>query len=270
MKTLKIFGLSILTFIGIIIISVVVALTILFGYFSLQLFIVGRGDYLLFVSDELNMIPVFMIILLSIYALIIIKEKLFKNKEKLEETIEDEEPVDVSTLNRFEKLIYKLLNILINMPVNKLKAIDDMATKIFKIIKFCYLPALMIAIYCGMTSYAILYDDSIKVSSPIEPRGVIYKYSDMKNINVGVGEGYKKSYSPYYEVVFNDGKSVDLFGGSMQEDKDIGFEYVLIDLDEKLRSQGVNKTVDKENFEKYSNGLNEEFISRVEKLFEVK
>lgn len=270
MKTLKIFALSILTFIGIIIISVIIALTILFGYFSLQLFIVGGGNYLLFVSDELNMIPVFMIILLSVYALIIIKEKLFKNKEKLEETIEDEELVDISTLNRFEKLIYKLLNILINMPVNKLKAIDDMATKIFKIIKKCYLPALMIAIYCGMTSYSILYDDSIKVSSPIEPRGVIYKYSDIKNVSVGVGEGYKKSYSPYYEVVFNDGKSVDLFGGSMQEDKDIGFEYVLIDLDKKLRAQGVDKAVDKENFEKYSNELNEEFISRVEKLFEVK
>lgn len=263
---MKYFGLGILTFIGIIIISVVVALATLFSYFTLQLFIVGRGDYLLFVSSELNLIPVTMILILIVYTLFMIKEKLFKRKEKLEEIIEDEEPIDVESLNRFEKLIYKLLNMLINIPQSKLKAIDDTATKIFKIIKICYVPALMIAIYCGMTSYAILYTDSIKVSSPIEPKGVIYKYSDIKRVNVGVEED-RKSYSPYYEVVFNDGKSVNIFDGSMNEDNDIGFEYILIDLDKKLRSQGVAKSVDKENFEKYAKGLNKNFISRVEKLF---
>lgn len=268
MNTLKYFGLGVLTFIGIVIISVAVGLVTLFGYFYLQLLIVGRGDYLLFVASESNMVPVVMLIILIAYILLVIKEKIFKNKEKLEEIIEDEEPIDVESLNWFEKLIYKLLNILINMPVNKLKAIDDTAIKIFKIIKISYLPALIIAIYCGMTSYTILYTDSIKISSPIAPKGVIYKYRDIEKVNVGVAEGYKKSYSPYYEVVLNDGKSIDLFDGSMQEDKDIGFEYVLIELDEKLRAQGVDKTINKENFEKYSKDLNKEFISRVEKLFD--
>ena len=121
-----------------------------------------------------------------------------------------------------------------------------------------------------MTSYAILYSDNIKVSTPIVPIGVIYKYSDVKSIDVGVAKGNKNSYSPYYRVIFSDDKSVDFFGGSMNADNGMGFEYALIDLDEKLRAQGVIKSVDKENFEEYSKGLDKDFISRVEKLFDNK
>ena len=71
-------------------------------------------------------------------------------------------------------------------------------------------------------------------------------------------------------LTFNNGQSVNLFGGTMQEGKDIGFEYILIDLDKNLKAQGVIKNVDKENFEKYSKGLDKDFVSRVEKLFDDK
>lgn len=119
-----------------------------------------------------------------------------------------------------------------------------------------------------MTSYTILYPDSIKVSSPMNPTGIIYKYSNIKNVDVGVAGSYENSYSPYYKVIFNDNKSVDLLdgSGSIQANKD-DFEYVLINLDKKLRAQGIIKNVNKENFDRYAKGLDKGFISRVEKLF---
>jgi hypothetical protein len=261
MKALKMIVFSIFYYVVIVILAVIIALATLLGYFTLQLLIFGRGDYLLFVSNSLNIIPVIMIINLIIYALFKIKEKLSKRKEQqIGITEEDDEPVDIETLSKLERLLLKLLY--------KLEELDKTISKIFKVIKTCYIPVLIIAIYCGMTNYAILYTDSIKVSSPIVPTGIIYKYSDIKGIDVGVTKENKNSYSPYYEVIFNDGKSVNLFGGSMHEDKDIGFEYILIDLDKKLRTQGVIKSADKENFEEYSKGLDKDFVSRVEKLFD--
>ncbi|MEQ8156923.1 MAG: hypothetical protein ABRQ25_18960 [Clostridiaceae bacterium] len=261
MKTMKMAALNTLYYILTFIFAVVIALTTIIAYFSLQSFLFGRGGYLLFVSNTLNMIPILMIVILIIYNFARIKEKFFIRKEKQIIIMEeDEEPVDIETLSKLEKVIFKLLN--------KFAEFDDTITKIFNMIKICYISVLIIAIYFGMTSYAILYADSIKVSSPVVPAGVIYKYSDIKNINVGVSKGYNNSYSPYYKVVFNDDKSVDFFGGSMHEDKDIGFEYILIDLDKKLRTKGVLKSVDKENFEEYSKGLGKDFVGRVERLFD--
>jgi len=56
----------------------------------------------------------------------------------------------------------------------------------------------------------------------------------------------------------------------MQENNDVRFENILIDLDKKLRTQGTVKTVDKENFDKYSEGLDVDFVSMIEKLFDEK
>ena len=219
----------------------------------------------MFVAGDLNMIPTIMIMILIIFALIRIKERFFNRKEKQAEIIDEkDEPLDIEDedLNKFEKFFFKLLNALF--------AGDKKILKIFKIIKISYILVLIVAIYFGMTSYAILYPESIKVGSPIAPKGVVYKYSDIKNVNVGISKSSKNSYSPYYKVIFNDGKSVDFFGATMQESKGERFEYILIDLDKKLRTQGVVKNVDKEDFLKYSEGLDMDFVSRVEKLFDYK
>jgi len=263
MKVLRTAGLGILYFIGTIILVVAVALGTLWGYFSLQLLMFGKEDYMLFVAGNLNMVPAIMIMVLIIFAIIGIKEKIFNSKEKqVEITDESDKPLNIEELSKLEKLLFKLLNALI--------ARNEKIVKIFRAVKISYILVLIVFFYLGMTSYAILYPESIKVSSPIVPKGVVYKYSDIKNVNVGISRGYKNSYSPYYKVVFNDGKSVDFFGATMQESKDISFEYILIDLDKKLRTQGVVKNVDKEDFEKYSKGLDMDFVSRVEKLFDDK
>lgn len=259
MKILKVIGIGILYSIGTIIFATILALGTIFTYFPLQIFLFGRGDYLLFISNNSNMIPVFMIMTLIIYAVIKIKEKLFKRKEVQAELIEEAEPVDTDTLSKKEQTIISLLN--------KLITFDNIISKVFKVIKVCYIPVLLIALYYGMTSYAILYSDSIKLSSPIKPVGTIYKYSDIKRVDVGVEKENRNSYSPYYTVTFSNKKSVNLFGGSMHEDKDRGFEYILIDLDKKLKTQGVNKTVNKTNFDNYAKGLDKSFISRVNQLF---
>lgn len=259
MKILKVIGIGILYFIGIIIFATILALGTIFTYFRLQMFLFGRGDYLLFISNNSNMIPVFMIMGLIIYAAIKIKEKLFKRKEVQTELMEEVESVDTDTLSKKEQTILSLLN--------KLIAFDNIISKVFKVIKVCYIPVLLIALYYGMTSYAILYTDIINVSSPIKPAGTIYKYSDIKRVDVGVEKDNRNSYSPYYTVTFSDKKSVNLFGGSMIEDKNRGFEYILIDLDKKLKTQGVTKIVNKTNFDNYAKDLDKNFISRVEQLF---
>lgn len=259
MKILKVIGIGILNFIGIIIFATILALGTIFTYFPLQIFLFGRGDYLLFISNNSNMIPAYMIMILIIYAAIKIKEKLFKRKEEQKDLIGEAEPVDTDAFSKKEQTILSLLN--------KLIAFDNIISKVFKVIKVCYIPVLLIALYCGMTSYAILYSDSIKVSSPIKPAGTIYKYSDIKRVDDGVEKENRNSYSPYYTVTFSNKKSVNLFGGSMHEDKDRGFEYILIDLDKKLKTQEVTKTVNKTNFDNYAKGLDKSFISRVEQLF---
>ncbi len=151
--------------------------------------------------------------------------------------------------------------------IEKLAALDKETSKLFRYIKICYIPALLIAIYCGITSYAVIYSDSIKVSSSINPSGEIYSYSDVKKVDVGVEKGYSNSYSPYYTVVFADGKRVNLFGDTMLQENGTAFETILIDLDKRLKAQGVDKRVDNENFEKYADGLDPDFISRVKQIF---
>lgn len=264
MKTLKMIALSIIYFIVTTILAVILALTTLLAYYSLQFFLFSRGTYLLFVSGGLNTIPIFMImimiVILFIYVFFRIQEKFFERKEKQIIIIDEEDgPVDMETLNKLQKLLFKLFN--------KFIALDNISTNLFKIIKICYISVFIISIYCGMTSYAILYSNSIKVGSPMNPTGITYKYSTITNVNVGVAGNNENSYEPYYKVIFNDNKSVNLLGGSsMQTDKE-DFEYVLVNLDKKLRAQGVIKSANKENFDKYSIGLDKGFISRIEKLF---
>jgi hypothetical protein len=69
------------------------------------------------------------------------------------------------------------------------------------------------------------------------------------------------------KLIFNDNKSIDLFGGGVQEESDIDSEDILINLDEKLRMYGFTKSVNKNNFKAYSNGLDKDYISNVERLF---
>ncbi|MFL0246087.1 hypothetical protein [Candidatus Clostridium stratigraminis] len=259
MKILKTMGIGILYFIGTILFATILALGTIFTYFALQILLFGRGDYLLLISNNSNIIPVLMIMILIIYAAFKIKEKFFKRKEVQTELIEEAEPVDTDILSKKEQTILNLLN--------KLIAFEDIISKVFKVIKVCYIPALLIALYYGMTSYAILYSDSIKVSSPMKPAGTIYKYSDIKRVDVGIEKENRNSCSPYYTVIFSDKKSLNLFGGSMIEDKGVGFEYILIDLDKKLKTQGVTKTVNKTNFDNYAKDLDKSFVSRVEQLF---
>lgn len=204
-----------------------------------------------------------MIMVLIIYTFFHILEKYFRKKdEPLIITEEDTETLDVETLSKLEKFVFKLLA--------KLDKYYEKIKRIFKAIKIGFVVILIAALYCGITSYAIMYSDRIKLSSSIAPAGIIYKHSDIKCVEVGVEEGYSNSYSPYYKVTFKDNKFVNLFGDSMYENNGMSFENILIDLDSKLRVEGIKKTVDEENFEKYSKGLDKDFISRVRKLFDYK
>lgn len=271
MKILKTIIFTILYNIGLIILAVIIALGTLFTYSFLQVFLFGRGDYLLFISDEFNMVPILMLMIYIIVYIIVIKQKKIEKKiENQSEIIKIyEEPIEVETPSKLEQFVYKLFSN--EKLLNKLDVFSDKILKKFKVIKICFISVLVIAIYCGMTSYAILYSDRVKVSTPINPIGAIYEYNDIKSIDVGVKKEKRNSYIPYYKVKFSDDRSVDLFGGSMMhEDKGKSFEYILIDLDKELISQRVSKNVNKVNFKDYSKDLDKDFISRVEKLFDDK
>ena len=259
MHMLKTIGLGILKYIGIIIVAVVIVLTVLFGYLYFQIYLFGKSDYLLFISNNLNIVPAFMIMILFGYFIITIVYMLIGKNELADEEIQSiESEENIENLSNKEKILLKVLNMFLNFV--------DFIFKIFDIIKVCYIPVLLIAIYVGMTSYTILYSDSIKLGSPLHPAGVTYDYKDIKSINVGLNED-DDSYYPYYEVILDDGESIDFFGGSTMGESNQSFEEVLIDFDRKLRSQGITKSVNKDNFEKYAEGLDKEITSRVEKLF---
>ena len=268
MEILKMLGQGILSYIGTVILGVVIALTTIFGYMSLQLVLFGNGNYLLFISSNLSIIPIIMIGILFVYLLLVMKEKFVERKEKqLEILDEDEEPIDIETLNKVQKFCFKLFN----KVTDKVIALDDAfynkIAKAFKMLKSLFVSILIITIYCSMTSYSILYTDSVKISSPLYPKGITYKYSDIKSINVGIADVYKNSYEPYYKIFFNNNKSIDLFGGGVQDESDIDSEDVLINLDERLRMHGVIKSVNKNNFKEYSKEFDKDYINKVERLF---
>jgi hypothetical protein len=271
MEILKMLGQGILSYIGTVILAVVIALITIFGYMSLQLVLFGNGNYLLFISSNLSIIPIIMIGILFIYLLLVMREKFVERKEKqLELLDEDEEPIDIETLNKVQKFFFKLIIKLTDKVIALDDAFYNKIAKAFKILKSLFVLILIIAIYCSMTSYSILYTDSVKISSPLSPKGIIYKYIDIKSINVGIADVYKNSYEPYYKIIFNDNKSIDLFGGGVQEESDIDSEDILINLDEKLRMHGVIKSVNKNNFKEYSKELDKDYIYKVERLFNYK
>lgn len=160
-------------------------------------------------------------------------------------------------------MLQKVLFKIIEKGLNLLFFLFDICDQV----KVYYIPVLLIAIYAGMTHYAVLYSDSIKLSNPLQPFGVTYGYDDIVSINVEVDKGKDDYYNPSYEVLLNDGKTINFFGASVMNEGNKGFEEVLIDFDKKMRNKGIPKSVNKDNYEKFAEGLNTEYTGRVEKLF---
>lgn len=219
---------GILKIIGTLIVAILVSFIILIGYSIIQLAIFGKGDYLLFVSHNLSIISIIMIIFAFEYYYSKLKEKT-KNKKG----VEKQKP------SKFNKRIMLIIAI-----------------------------AFVAIIYIGMTSYTILYEDSIKVASPINPVGDVYKYSEINKVKVEVKKGIDGSYSVSYKVFFKQGGSAELIRGSMFEEKGGNKEDILLKLDEQLKAKAVEKESKKENFDKYADGMDKTFVSKIEKLFD--
>lgn len=220
-----------------ILIIVVVGIGTLIIFFLAQLLLLGDKNYLLFISNKENIIAVFMIVFLAIYGLYKLDAKLSKGKGKI-------------------------FSIKGNSPMRSF----DRSSKYFKII---YSIALISFIYYGITSYSALYEERIKVSSPLSPAGVLYEYKDIESIDVGIKKTFGKSYVPYYIVKFNDNKVVNLLSGSItssEEGKDI--EDTLINLDKELVTKGATKSVDKGNLKKYLEDFDKDYANKIERLFE--
>lgn len=151
------------------------------------------------------------------------------------------------------------------------KEIQDYKTKLSRRRKIVYgicIIAFIGVMYFGITNYSILYQDSIKVGSPLKPAGVTYKYSDIRKVKVRVKTTFDSSYVVSYKIIFSNGDSAELNHGTMVESKDVYHEDILLILDQQLKEQGVEKEVNKKNFKKYASGLDKDFVSKVERLFE--
>lgn len=255
MKILKQAGLGVVSFFIQIILIVIFTLVTSFVYGSLQGLLFAREDYLLFVQNNLIVsvisVILFGVLLLCalIYALILITQAFSKIKEKIKgkSKISNKETKD----EKPDKFKIKTIRRIIAMPSK------------FKIKIICFIITLIIATYCGMINHTFFYADSIKVRSPIAPLGVIYSYSDIKNIDAGIKND--RYHNPYYEIIFNDGKTIDLFNGQGNDEDLI---QVLIEFDSKFRAQGVTKHVDKTYFEEFSDGMDKDYVNSVEKLLE--
>lgn len=228
--------LGLITFVLIIVFGLAIAMGTIIVIFLIQVFLLSEKDYLLLVSNDIGIITVFMIESLAIYLIYKLDMKLSKGKGKLFHF------ESVSLINEFDGFS--------------------------RYVKIIYGIVLFVFIYCGVTSYSVVYEDRIKVISPLSPSGVTYDFDDIESIDVGIKKQFRSSHVPFYKVKFSDNKVADLLGGSSNDTKDEErHENILIDLDYKLKSRGVIKSVSRVNFQKYSRGLDEEFVNRIEKLF---
>lgn len=219
-----------------IIIIVVVGIGTSIVFFLAQLLLLGDKNYLLFTSN-ISIIALIMIEFLVIYGVYKLDAKLSKGKGKI-----------------------------FSIKGNSLMRKFDVAPKYFKIL---YSIVLLIFIYRGVTSYASLYEDRVKVSSPLAPAGVVYEYNDIQNIEVGVKKPFGKSDNPYYNIKFSDNRVVNLLGGSTTSEQEGKFtEDILLNLDNQLKTQGVTKSVNKDNLKKYLEGFDKDYANKIEKLFE--
>lgn len=262
MEILKLLLIGILKYIGTAIFATVIVMITLFSYFPLQEYIFGKGDYLLFVSSEINIIPAIMIMVLLVYFSLEFcckfTNKNIENDEWIDDGLSDNDDAeeDIESISFKEQILFKLLT----------KFVDcmDFLYALFCKVKIYYIPVLLIAIYVGMTSYTVLYADSIKTSSPLKPFGGNYDYSEIEKINVGLNKGNDDSYSPFYEIILNDGTTVDFMkGGKSNTDT----EGVLFNFDKELRSRGIPKSVNKDNFEKFAEELGDDYVKAIKKLF---
>lgn len=256
MNVIKGLASAALFFIIAIILIVAVAMGALMACSSLQIHLFAKADYLLFESDCINAMPAVTTILLIIsFCLKAIKR--FSNSRGQESEISDETAsANTKFPNRFYKSVLNLLN-----------QAAEHYNSIVKRLKIGCITFLIIALYCGLTNYMILYDDSVVRGTPFSPRGTTYSYSDIVSVNVGVKKEYKNSYYPYYEIVFFDGKAVNLME-SMVNEREKSSEYVLVDLDRKLKMQDVTKNVNNESFEKFAKGMDKKYVKQIKKLFE--
>ncbi|NMC56686.1 MAG: hypothetical protein GYA50_05655 [Eubacteriaceae bacterium] len=213
------------------------------------------------VSENLNIaviafVGIIVYIFKNFEASIIFKKRFANDTEDIEE---EDNKIDYEKSNKIENSMMKRIN----------KTINNFLQRSL-IIKICIILILVIVVYFGLTDNAILYSDSIKISSPLTPTGVIYSYSDIQNVNVGiqnVNEGIKSVYlidEPYYEIIFKDGVSVNLIKGKNNK---LNVGDVLVETDNKLRALGITKNVDKNNYDKYFEGMDDEYNNAIKKLF---
>lgn len=264
---------------GLIILVTIGALGLLGGLFlflSAQLWLSGEKNYLLFISNDLNFASVIALGLLIVCFIFFIKNKYTKEEadeeEIFAEEMYEEDDEDYVYIKEDSKM-----GIFMDRVINYVALIDDgleyikkmrISQFVQKYFKITYIVVLIIITYCGFASYTVLYENSIKVNSPLAPFGVTYKYSDIKNVKVGVKKGYQDEYEVYYILKFNNDKAVNLMSWMTDSPLEKSTEAILSDLDKQLKDQGVNKSVSKNNFDKFSEGLDKESVSETEKLFE--
>lgn len=277
MKILKRALKGILCFIGAIILIVLLALGSLILYVILTSIILGRGDYLLIVtSSKLELMPVMMVMLLIIYGLIKLKERFFPNEldkellkaseverckesERYEENETFQFPIDYENDSRYTRCCLKFLNF-----TNRH---FDAVEKFIKIIKYCYLPVLVIALYVSLTSNTTVYKDRIKVAHPYNPKGIIYSYSEVKSIDVGI-EKRRGDYAPYYKIHLSNNSTINLLGDSTTMKEDMSLEKIILNIDSEFRKLDIPKKVNRSNFDSFAKSRDENYVSDINKLLQ--
>ncbi|MBQ8519337.1 MAG: MerR family transcriptional regulator [Agathobacter sp.] len=141
--------------------------------------------------------------------------------------------------------------------------------------KWAVIVAMMLAMYCCVTSLTVVTEDAIICHSPIQPMGVEYSYSDVEQITTGIGQKkftfqeHKRKGEFYYQIKL-DGKTITFMTDASSNGEIERYdEHTYLwyeEFDQKLVDLGIPKQGDITGYENLS--LDQEYIDRFIRIIE--
>lgn len=143
--------------------------------------------------------------------------------------------------------------------------------------KWTAIVAVMLALYCCVTSFTVVTEDAIICHSPIHPMGVEYSYSDVEQITTGIGKEtftfqvHKRKGEFYYQIKLDDKTITFMTDASSNGEIERYDEHTYLwyeEFDERLVELGIPKYGDTTGYENLS--LDQEYVDRFIRIIENK
>jgi len=245
---------------------ITVGITAIFGFFIGFAFLHGilvgvsdffvRNDFIGYILPTFNYfigLIAFILIIIGIAAV-----KFVKPIEKQE--IYFEEIDSTSNDIRFiEKTVYKIIYFIVPLYVAIWNFVGKNKVKLFwPIFALC-----LVMGYYSLTTYSIIYQDTIVKHSFLNPTGKTYRWDDIEQVEVRIDKD-RYDYDYYYVIKFKDKDTLNV-------DKSISSHLYFADtfllIDQKVKELGINKIIDRTDLEKWGTQFDEDYVEKVQRLF---